>query len=425
MKPISRQSLEPLTGARFLAALWVVLYHSTTDFGFKIPSQPSRWSFFAIVKDIVSQGYLAVDFFFLLSGFILAYNYISFDGTVRGGKRAFWIARIARIYPVYLLGIALGLVSYFNDKHRLVAAAITIALHILLTQSWIPQALAFDLNPPAWSLAAEALFYALFPFLLPLCARLGRRLLPFVAGASWGLYVFALAALTALGQGMGLSSNSLWGKVISFNPLVRLPEFLVGLALGLMFANAHIAVTPIAKMFRPLTVRSHDLGIAFALGALGIVFVLVSPIVDHVLQGYASAAIAGIVIPLFVLLIYLLALRSGLFAKILSLSAVTWLGEISYGVYILHWPLWYLWHTYAQPLLPLHVNSVWSLILYLFVLVTVAGLSFTYLEGPARRLIRAWWAKPKLVEDSASQRVAYDPLLVETVKRQVIPRRFE
>lgn len=402
MKQMVRKSLEPLTGARFLAAVWVVLYHSTNDFGFHISYTPTEPVLLKLWDHIVHQGYLAVDFFFLLSGFILAYNYITRDGEVRGGKRAFWIARIARIYPVYLLGIALGLIEYLRDGHGRASESVTIALHLLLVQSWVPPALVFDLNPPAWSLAAEALFYALFPLLLPLCARFGRRTLPLVACGSWGLYALVLAGSAVLGQGLGLASNSWWGLIASFNPLVRLPEFLVGLALGLAFVDSRSAETSSSRAFGRLTARSHDLGIAVVLGALGAVFALVVPLADHI---PVANVMALFVIPLFVVLIYLLALQRGLFAWVLSLPLAVWLGEISYGIYILHWPLWYLWHTYATRMLPFAANSVWSLIMYLFLLVATAGLSFKYLEGPTRRAIRARWGKPKVVEEAVPQPV--------------------
>lgn len=418
MKQIARKSLGPLTGARFLAALWVVLYHSSKDFGFPIASRPSEPLPLALANRILSQGYLAVDFFFLLSGFILAYNYITPDGTMRGSNRAFWIARIARIYPVYLLGIALGAVEYLRDSHTPASAAITLASHLLLVQSWIPQALALDLNPPAWSLAAEALFYALFPLLLPLCARVGRRKPLLVAVAAWGMYALALAGFAALGQGLGLASYSWWDAIASFNPLVRLPEFLIGLAFGLAFIESPGAQTSMVKASRFLPASAYDLGIAGALVALGALFILVQPLVDHSPAGRLMVVFE---IPLFVLLIYLLAREHGLFAWMLSLPLVVWLGEVSYGIYILHWPVWYLWHTYAAHLLPLNANKVWSLVMYLLVLVTTAGLSFKYLEGPTRRAIRAWWAQPKRVEAVALQPAEYDPMLVETMKRRAMP----
>lgn len=422
MRQIVRKSLGPLTGARFLAALWVVLYHSAKDFGFQMTYRPSEPILLALWNPIVGQGYLAVDFFFLISGFILAYNYITHDGMVRGGKRAFWIARIARIYPVYLLGIALGAVEYLRNSHAPASEAITVASHLLLIQSWIPSALAFDLNGPDWSLAAEALFYALFPLLLPLCARFGRRTLPLVAGAAWGVYALVLISFALLGQELGLASYAWLGTIASFNPLVRLPEFLVGVAIGLAFVDSRGAESSPSRTFRRLAAGAHDLGIAVVLGVLGVVCVLAPPIVEYI---PVANLMAVFTIPLFVLLIYLLALQCGLFAWILSLPFVVWLGEISYGIYILHWPLWYMWHTYAMQLLPVKTNSVWSLIMYLVLLITVAGLSFKYFEGPTRRAIRAWWANPKFVEEVEPQPVKYDTLLVETVKRQSLPSRFK
>src|SRR5438128_7044986 len=82
--------LKPLTGLRFLAALLVVLYH--VDLASRLPLSP-----------IVGIGYVGVSFFFVLSGFILAYTYLDAHGRLNRSRGAFWGARIARVYPVYLV----------------------------------------------------------------------------------------------------------------------------------------------------------------------------------------------------------------------------------------------------------------------------------------------------------------------------------
>ena len=107
----SRKSLHALTGARFLAAFWVLAYHFAIQFRFDtLPGKaPSTGALPLGLAPIILQGHLAVDFFFILSGFILSYTYVSSEGALRGSRREFWVARIARVYPVYLLGLALGL----------------------------------------------------------------------------------------------------------------------------------------------------------------------------------------------------------------------------------------------------------------------------------------------------------------------------
>jgi peptidoglycan/LPS O-acetylase OafA/YrhL len=92
--------LPALTGVRFFADFFVVLSHSLpwVAMRFRIP-----WP----AKIFLSNGYLAVAMFFLLSGFILAYTY---DGQIAGSRNRarFWEARFARIYPVYLLSLVLA-----------------------------------------------------------------------------------------------------------------------------------------------------------------------------------------------------------------------------------------------------------------------------------------------------------------------------
>ena len=391
MNGIARKSLAPLTGVRFLAAIWVVLYHGDIDFGFAYWFQPPSASApRALLNLVVLQGYLAVDFFFLLSGFILAYNYIGPDARLRGGKRPFWIARFARIYPVYLLGIGLGLIEFVRNGHSAASTATTTALHLLLVQSWIPSALHFDLNSPAWSLAAEALFYALFPLLLPLCARVGGRRVLLIAFGSWVMFGLALGCCAVLGSNASIFSNSTWIAIASFNPLVRLPEFLVGLALGLAFVRAASAEQAPSRRRWRLRAGLHDAAVVVLVAA----FCALCVVAPRILAAIPVTDVMGIVaIPIMAPLIYLLALERGVVARALSAGLVAWLGEISYGVYILHWPLWYLWSAYVTRMLPFTLRGVWSLIAYAVLLIAVAGLSFRYFEGPARRAIRAHWGR--------------------------------
>src|SRR5580698_8802877 len=94
-------AIRSLTGARFVAALLVVCFHF-------VPLAPG-W-----VNSILRNGYLGVPFFFVLSGFILTYNYAS-DPQQRIVARSFWMARFARIYPIYLVALVLSLPFFFRD----------------------------------------------------------------------------------------------------------------------------------------------------------------------------------------------------------------------------------------------------------------------------------------------------------------------
>jgi len=84
--------IKSLTSLRFFAAIYVVLFHESAN--------PGHFVFFPLAARFVASGYTAVTLFFVLSGFILAYNY----GRIRSRKE-FWISRFARIYPVYFLSL--------------------------------------------------------------------------------------------------------------------------------------------------------------------------------------------------------------------------------------------------------------------------------------------------------------------------------
>ena len=152
--------LNALTGLRCFAAINIVLFHF---------SNPQSFGFLA---PVVNAGYIALGLFFLLSGFVLAYNY---SGAARAGtldKVRFWKARFTRLYPVYLLSLLMSwrMVAAEYGAHAQPVywkyTALTgqhgmfwvgMALTPLLLQGWVPT-LATFLNTPAWAMPAEAFY---------------------------------------------------------------------------------------------------------------------------------------------------------------------------------------------------------------------------------------------------------------------------
>jgi peptidoglycan/LPS O-acetylase OafA/YrhL len=230
-----------LTSLRFLAAFYVVLFHTYPWLRARPEGTIARlWQTFC------GHGFVAVGFFFTLSGFILAHNYSPQRAYL---VRDFYRARFARVYPVYLLGIGAGLPILLIHALRdgnFSGAALELFVALSLTQAWLPT-LWNAVNVPGWSLSVEAFFYLCFPSLSRSLARhaLDR---PRAFGLLAGLVVVALlpASLGMLHSDTGLpmSDLSVVANTLRYNPALALPEFAFGIVLArvhaLGFARAHV-----------------------------------------------------------------------------------------------------------------------------------------------------------------------------------------
>ncbi len=190
-----------MTSLRFFAAGWVFLHHTFSIYG----------------GPIGRLGFLGVEFFFVLSGFVLTWS----DST-RDGAKAFWRNRAARILPLhYLTMIAVVLIPYHEGIDLANGAQ-----QATLTQAWTYDA-AHSFNLPSWSLSAEALFYLSFPLLIGAVRRCSGRMLAMAAASL--LSIQGLIILVSAG-------NPTLQLTLYFLPLARIGEF----ALGVVLAQALI-----------------------------------------------------------------------------------------------------------------------------------------------------------------------------------------
>ena len=390
-----RPPLNALTGARFLAAFWVLMYHFAIQFRFDaLPGKaPSSGALPLGLAPVILQGHIAVDFFFILSGFILSYTYVTSEGELRGSRRQFWVARIARIYPVYVLGLVLGLEPFLKLEPNLAIVAFSGFTHLLMLHSWIPVAL--DWDQPVWSLGVEATFYAAFPAIVPLAGRLRRRGLWLLLLGAWLAFLTICLILQALTDA-GFSTLLGWRDIVRYNPVVSFPEFVVGIALGLLFLRYGSVIPSSLRRMRGWVFD----GLIAAMLAL-----LVAALVALENLNLANADVdigAPVTLPMLAALILLLAHQRGALARILSTGPLIWLGEISYAVYVLHKPLWYLlsgplWSAVDAVSLASARRPASNLALFaafVALVIACAGLSFRCLERPLRRLIRMRWGQP-------------------------------
>ncbi|MGW6459265.1 acyltransferase family protein [Streptomyces sp. NPDC055078] len=207
-----RDHLPSLTGLRFWAALLVVLYHLSRQAG-TLP-----W-----ISDAAWYGRSGVTFFFVLSGFVLAWTY---DGK-RVPYRVFVWRRFARIWPLLALSVVAS-VGVWVWMDRPVSAAAVVAT-LLAVNAWVPDpVMSAGGNPAAWSLSDEAWFYLIFPALLVLLAR-GR------AGVWAAVAVAVTLGSFALWVGTGLAplDPQIRGWSLDYFPLTRTLQFVLGVVAGL------------------------------------------------------------------------------------------------------------------------------------------------------------------------------------------------
>ena len=298
----SGQEIRPLTGLRGVAAIYVMLFHYVLGLPFSNPG-----------TTFLAHGYLAVDLFFVLSGFVMALNYghMFRAGLLRGSYVKFLGRRVARVYPLYFAMTLVAGVLALTGNLDSVQEPVPFALmtNLLMVQSW---GLTESLDSPAWSISAEWAAYLLFPAILAPC--LFRR--PSRAWLALFACVGLLAVLCVVPQSWGHRPRqaTLLDLHTSFlaMPVVRcLPEF----ALGILAFRA--SATPYGLALA----RSRWLS---AVICLGIILLLMVPRTDL------------LVVLLFPFLVVSLTSEQHLPGRILASPLAELAGLLSYSIYLTH-----------------------------------------------------------------------------------------
>lgn len=352
--------LGQITFTRFIAALTVVFFHyGQSVFPADIP----------FLYENMTAGPIAVGYFYVLSGFIMSIAYFRVDQAKRGefNKVKYWVARFARIYPVYLLALLIIVAAKYKTLGEDVA---TLPLHLLLLQSWIP-GYPITLNTPGWSLSVEAFFYLCFPFLLFWVYKRGIKPLTIFAITLWLVtQIFLLALLNS----DAYAPKLLLHDFIYYNPVMHLSSFVLGMLCGIYLKNNSSEKPPANN------------GLYLLLSFIAI-FLLIwaRPYLESVF-GIKLAFTNGLLAPAFLAFIVLLARHRGFITKLFCLPFLVLLGEASYSLYILQKPVHGIYDKLLVPRIPLSENTHFYIFLILLIFISI--LSYKYLETPMRILIR-------------------------------------
>ncbi len=341
--------LRSLTALRFIAAMWVALFAFWPNLDV------------SVLPNIVAKGYLGVELFFVLSGFILCHVYLEAHGEKRFSYKGFLWARIARVYPLHiatLLGVgALAFAALAAgmsvDGNILSWASLPANLTMLHAWGLAPEA---GWNHPSWSISAEWFAYLSFPAFAVLAWTLRHR--PFVAVV--GAVAF-LAVLYVVFE--PLAGFPLTRATIAWGALRIMPCFALGCALYLAFRRAPLK-TPL-------------LGAFAAVLLIGISAALMLP--------------DAVTVTLFGLLILSLASLANERAGWLASKPAVYLGEISYSVYMVVVPWKLLAVNLAARLTDAGPDKQLQLFVWLAVMAglpVLAAISYHLVEYPARRALR-------------------------------------
>jgi peptidoglycan/LPS O-acetylase OafA/YrhL len=304
--------LPGLTGLRIFAALAVYASHVGPPHG----APPAVTAFF-------TSGYMGVTLFFVLSGFVLAINY--FEALAHPNWRGvydYFVARFARVYPLYIL-----IVGYFIVRqHALGQSNEAWWEQVLAVQAWDPDLThSYNFDPPSWSIGVEFLLYACFPLLVPVLHRVRRPRMTLVVAAGVAGAMLALAAWFTLSGRADLSkldpgSAHRW---LYRMPLTRLGDF----TLGILAARLYVQTRASSGLERTG-------GLLAMGGALAIVLLMGWPALVYSAWSWDVAYALPSVILIFGLAIAPMSWP----ARGLSLPFVVLLGEASYAFYLVHFP---------------------------------------------------------------------------------------
>ena len=352
IRVMSRRHFIILDGLRGIAALAIVIFHFM------------EWVITDFSKNFIGHGFLAVDFFFCLSGFVIAYAYDNRIGKI--GVLEFFKARLIRLHPLVIFGSILGLLAFLFDPFEspsVIYDAGKILLLFVCSMLLIPLPIMeerafnlFGLNAPSWSLFWEYvanIFYALV-----LCRLHRRLLLALTLMAAVGICMVSYRAGNLLG---GWAGNNFWD------------------------GGVRVAYSFLAGMI----IYRFDWIIRNRVGFIGLAILLSLAFVMPVFR-WNWMAESLVVLFYFPLLV---SLGAGSFLSPALKKACEFSGRMSYPLYMTHYGFIWIFGHYFTTQKPAAGELSWVIILGVILLVGFAYIVMRWFDEPVRRWLSNRWKK--------------------------------
>jgi peptidoglycan/LPS O-acetylase OafA/YrhL len=401
-----RPDVPALTGLRFLAAFSVLLAHglAATVTNNEPPQGAVLW--------LMQASGFGMTLFFVLSGFVIHYNYAGLvtDGRLRGIAAFFW-ARFARLYPLFLLMMLVYVlvsqrhVAYWTGRPEKINAIFQALPYFLLSiQSWIYKVIdggaLIDAirggSPPTWSISTEWFFYFAYPFIAWLILRARAPAIILLVAGLWcvlwtafstGLYdrtpqmdAWAVGRFGPI-AGVQNQEDSFVRWLLYVSPYLRIGEFV----LGAIAAQLYIALQR-----RDVTRREKAFGGALfwvaALSVLLVTYLEYSP--DVPITIFRKMNMNFALAPSVALLVFCAARHQSAASRLLTSRPAIVLGEASYSIYLVHSIVLISAVKLTGNVVHGTAYNVLKLIVLMAIVVAISLLLYAFYEAPARQWLR-------------------------------------
>lgn len=342
---IEKRSINALFVLRFLGAMVVVIHH----YGRSTITPGTYWS------EFFTYGAFILSFFFVLSGFLLGYNY--FDPKKFNAK-TFAVRRLARFAPIYLLALFATLFTamYHHDAYP---KGFSIIAQALAMHAWIPGSV-LEINYPSWSISVEIFFCILFPFLV---YRFGSKSLRSLA--IWAAVIWIASSIQHLLLETYLSNpKQKWtGEFILYFPLWHLNAFTSGMLAGEILKRISFDWVP---KWLPSIAGITCLVLVMYVSGVD------NPIRQHIHNGLLS--------PILALMLLAFALDTTAFSKAMGATPLVYLGNLTYAIYIFQYPV----HMWCEMLIYPEGIEGSNFYTYFAILIGFSAIVYSGIEKPSR-----------------------------------------
>lgn len=346
----------PLTSFRFIAAFYVFIFHCQIHYGV--------FTSISFINSFISHGYLGMVMFFILSGYILSYNYKDFN--TKNQIKNFYINRIARIYPIYiiygLIGFPIFLLSVTNINSILDLELIQIILaflaFIFMIQAWFPTLFNIWNFGGSWSLSVEAFFYFLFPILRFISINISKRSLIVIFILS---YLLSSIPVLYLYSYSTVDTFPIMNTYLYSNPILRLGEFIFGIILFVLAYERNII--------------KYNKHLFFLLLIIFIIFVISINFSSLSVLNFIFVPILG----LFIL--YLHNSKNSFFSN----KLLIYLGKISYSFYLAQF---FVFALIKENITSFDVSMINKWFLAFIITMTISIIMYHFVEIPAKKYVK-------------------------------------